>query len=233
MPKPIYVVVEGLDGAGKTSLIKCIAKLLGENVRVVREPGGTPLAEEIREITKRTNFTEFVNDGTDQLLMAASRSQSLSEVVAPALRDGCNVIGDRCYWSTLAYNCRTQESYNQYWNLHQVYGKPFADPDLYVYVDVDPAIGLARVSGRGGPDRYEARGLDYFRQVRSRYGKIVLATTTPVIVIDGTRPLIESFTKLERVLPDFLARLDGDNPIRLTNEDRTIIEKIPAVADNW
>lgn len=231
--KPVYIPVEGLDGGGKSTLIKTVHEILGENTRVVREPGGTPMGEAIRALTKRTDFSEVINNGTDQLLMAASRSQSLSTVVAPALRDGINVIGDRCYWSTLAYNCPTQVMFEQYWALHEIYGKPYADPDLYIYVDVEPAVGLARVRSRNEPDRYEARGVEYFQRVREQYGRLVMFIDKPVIVIDGNRPLSDSVEKLKRVLPEYLARLDDNIPIGLSNEDREIITKIFPIANQW
>ena len=172
MMKAKFIVIEGIEGAGKSTVIKHIADFLSEqNIKYIltREPGGTELAEGIRELIKQDYNEEKVFPETEVLLLYAARLQLVENIIKPALNNNTWVIADRHDLSTLAYQAGgrgVNESFIK--NIKQATLKEFSY-DFCLFLDVDPALGLKRASGRGKLDRIERENLQFFAKVRSKY----------------------------------------------------------------
>ncbi|QCI18325.1 dTMP kinase [Buchnera aphidicola (Aphis nasturtii)] len=172
MIKNKFIVIEGLEGAGKTHACTYVKKILKKhnikNVILVRQPGSTPVSEEIRKIIK-TYYTEKITKKTELLLIYAARMQLVETIIKPALKRGDWVISDRHDLSSLAYQGGglgiSENMINQLKNLLL---KDFI-PDLTLYLDVTPEIGLKRAFKRNTLDRIENRSLKFFKKTRKSY----------------------------------------------------------------
>jgi dTMP kinase len=166
-----FIVVEGLEGAGKSSVIARLTEVLrqyGLQVVNTREPGGTPMAEAIRDCVKQ-DWNEKVTQETELLLMYAARSQLVENVIKPALERGSWVIGDRHDLSSVAYQGGGRGvSLDTLTSLRRMTLGDFA-PNFTLYLDIDPQIGLQRARGRGELDRIEQSGLAFFQRARQTY----------------------------------------------------------------
>lgn len=190
-----FISFEGPDGAGKSTVIQAIktklAPILNTAVLVTREPGGSAIAEEIRNLILDINHPEM-DDWTEALLYAASRRQHLTEVIAPALAKGSVVLCDRYVDSSIAYQGGGRQ-------LGLVKVKALNDfaiqgqlPDLTLYLDVPVQIGLARIQKNGQHlDRLEAQKLDFHERVRQAYLKLVQQNPQRIVNIDATAPLAD------------------------------------------
>jgi|AntRauMFilla1563_2_1112583.scaffolds.fasta_scaffold31746_2 dTMP kinase len=170
--KAAFVVVEGLEGAGKSTVINAIENfftMLGHSVIRTREPGGTPMAEAIRDCVKQTWKDETVTQETELLLMYAARSQLVHNIILPALANNIFVIGDRHDLSSVAYQGGGRQVPLE--NLQLLKRLTLGDftPDLTLYLDIEPSVGLARAKGRGELDRIELSGLAFFERARETY----------------------------------------------------------------
>lgn len=170
--KAAFVVVEGLEGAGKSTVINALKDFFtsrGHKVICTREPGGTPMAEAIRDCVKQTWANEVVTQETELLLMYAARSQLVHNVILPALANNTFVIGDRHDLSSIAYQGGGRQVPLE--NLQQLKQLTLGDftPDFTLYLDIEPSIGLARAKGRGALDRIELSGLAFFQRARQTY----------------------------------------------------------------
>jgi dTMP kinase len=187
---PSFIVVEGLEGAGKSSVIALIKAFLegkGLDVECVREPGGTPMAEAIRDCVKQT-WNEEVTQETELLLMYAARSQLVKNVIQPALANNKWVIGDRHDMSSVAYQGGGRGiDLETLTTLRKMTLGNF-EPDLVLYLDVEPSEGLARARGRGELDRIELSGLSFFERARSAY-KMIVEASDKAIQIDAMQAM--------------------------------------------
>ena len=189
----MFITFEGGEGTGKTTLIKTIAKILSESHDVVtsREPGGSTIAEAIREIILDPKY-KGVTPYTEALLLAASRAQHLDEVILPALAKNKIVLCDRYLDSSLAYQAYARDlgfkfilSINQYATEHL--------PNLTFYIDLDPKVGMSHISGRDKYDRLDQETIDFHNKVRAGYLKVASMYPERVVTIDGNQS-IESIT---------------------------------------
>lgn len=166
-----FIVIEGLEGAGKSTAIAICQQFLAQhNIDFVnvREPGGTPIAEALRNIVKDSHDEDLASE-TELLLMYAARSQLLHNVIRPALAKGQWVLGDRHNLSSQAYQGGGREiAASTLAALGDIVLKGLK-PDLTIYLDIDPAVGLARAKGRGELDRIEKQALSFFERTRARY----------------------------------------------------------------
>ncbi|QCI21648.1 dTMP kinase [Buchnera aphidicola (Hyadaphis tataricae)] len=174
MQKNKFIVIEGLEGAGKTHACKCIRNTLQEhnikNIILVRQPGGTPIAEKIRQLTKKISQEKIVKE-TELLLMYAARIQLVETIIKPALKNGKWVISDRHSLSSLAYQGGGLGIKKKIiLQLHDLFLKNFF-PDLTIYLDVTPKIGLKRVANRSLLDQIESRSVNFFKKTRAVYLK--------------------------------------------------------------
>jgi len=191
-----FIVIEGLEGAGKTTARNVVIDTLKAqgvtNLVFTREPGGTVLAEKLRSLVLdiKSVGEETITDHAEVLLFYAARVQLVETVIKPALARGACVIGDRHDLSTQAYQGGGRGiDPAMLATLRQTVLGDFA-PDLTLYLDVTPEVGLKRARARGELDRIEQESLDFFNRTRARY--LELAAATPSIqTIDATRSLDE------------------------------------------
>ncbi|EOL8937991.1 dTMP kinase [Cronobacter dublinensis] len=189
-----YIVIEGLEGAGKTTarnlVVETLKSLGVTDLTFTREPGGTALAEKLRSLVLdiKSVGDEVITDNAEVLLFYAARVQLVETVIKPALARGEWVIGDRHDLSTQAYQGGGRGIDRALLTtLRQAVLGDFA-PDLTIYLDVDPRIGLERARARGELDRIEQESLDFFNRTRARY--LELAATDPrIVTIDACQTL--------------------------------------------
>lgn len=203
-----FIVIEGLEGAGKTTARDAIVATLHArgiiDLVFTREPGGTPLAEQLRVLVKQGIEGEQVTDKAELLMLYAARVQLVETVIKPALARGAWVIGDRHDLSSQAYQGggRGLDSELMQTLRDAVLGD--FRPDLTLYLDVTPDIGLQRARARGELDRIEQESLRFFERTRARY--LALAAKDPTILtIDATQSLTDVTTSLQTVLDSWLA----------------------------
>lgn len=200
-----FIVVEGLEGAGKSSVMACIADTLkARNIDFIttREPGGTPMAEAIRECVKHP-WDEDVAQETELLLMYAARVQLLTNRIKPALAAGQWVVGDRHDLSSQAYQGGGRGIDDDIMqSLKHIALKDFK-PDLTLYLDVDPQVGLERARGRGELDRIELSGLAFFERTRKRYLELAEQDDS-IVTISAMQPMQKVHDDVVAVLTEYL-----------------------------
>lgn len=182
-----YVAIEGIDGAGKSTVARLVARRLeaqGTSVTEVREPGGTAAGEAIREIL--LGHGSHLDDWTEALLFAAARAELAATVVAPALARGDVVISDRSYHSSLAYQGAGRGLGVDAVRSVNETGLRGLVPDLVVLLRLDAARGLAR---EDGVDRISAEGLAFQQRVEEGYAALAAADPGRFVVVDATRPV--------------------------------------------
>ena len=204
-----FIVIEGLEGAGKSTAITLCQTFFNEqgiSLNLVREPGGTPLAESLRRLVKQAEQEE-VTPETELLLMYAARSQLLHHVIRPKLTAGQWVLADRHDWSSQAYQGGGR-------GLSQETIGHLSDcvlsgltPDLILYLDIDPKIGLARARGRGALDRIEQEDLAFFQRTRARYLELA-ASEANCVSIDASQAMADVHREILAVLSDFYQRVN-------------------------
>lgn len=203
-----FIVIEGLEGAGKTTARDAIVATLRargiHDLVFTREPGGTPLAEQLRVLVKQGIEGEQVTDKAELLMLYAARVQLVETVIKPAMARGAWVIGDRHDLSSQAYQGggRGVDAGLMQTLRDTVLGD--FRPDLTLYLDVTPDIGLQRARARGELDRIEQESLHFFERTRARY--LALAAEDPTIItIDATQSLADVTASLQLALDGWLA----------------------------
>ena len=197
-----FIVIEGLEGAGKSTALRHVVAWLQQHgvarIEQTREPGGTPLAERMRTIVKEVH-EEPLTMQAELLLMYASRVQLVENRIKPALAEGAWVVGDRHDLSSQAYQGGGRGiDTHLITQIKQAVLGDFA-PDLTLYLDIDPALGLTRARARGELDRIELEQLSFFERTRARY--LTLAAADPRIhVIDASQCEAEVAAAIARVL---------------------------------
>ncbi|CAI2294542.1 dTMP kinase [Vibrio parahaemolyticus] len=209
MMKANFIVVEGLEGAGKSTAIKTVLDTLKqagiENIVNTREPGGTPLAEKMRALVKEEHEGEELKDMTELLLLYAARVQLVENVIKPALANGQWVVGDRHDLSSQAYQGGGRQiDASLMKNLRDTTLGDFK-PAFTLYMDIDPRIGLERARGRGELDRIEKMDISFFERTRERY--LEIANADPSIVVINAEQSIEEVSRdIQDTLNEWLSR---------------------------
>jgi dTMP kinase len=190
-----FITLEGIEGAGKSTIARYVSDwLMGQGiaVRLTREPGGTPLAERVRQIVLERG-TEPLSAVTETLLMFAARALHVENLIAPALRAGQWVVCDRFTDATRAYQGSGRGVDAALIDTLARTVHPQLAPDRTLLLDLPVAAGLARARERGGhgADRFEAETIGFFERVRAGY--LALAHREPgrIHVIDASGPLAE------------------------------------------
>ena len=204
----VFITVEGIEGVGKTTNMAFIQDYLQSHqvsLRVTREPGGTPLAEQIRSLLL-TSHDESLNDDAELLLVFAARAQHLSQLIKPALENGFWVLSDRFTDATYAYQGGGRGlSMQMIADLENaVQGE--LRPDLTLLLDVPVKVGLARAGQRGELDRFEREKQAFFEKVRETYLQRAAAEPERFCIIDASQPLAAVQADIKAVLKPFLAR---------------------------
>ena len=193
MKQAKFIVIEGLEGAGKSTAINAVLETLKQagigNIRNTREPGGTALAEKLRELVKQEHEGEELQDMTELLLMYAARVQLVENVIKPALNSGTWVVGDRHDMSSQAYQGGGRQIARE--TMQALKQTTLGDfkPDLTLYLDIDPRVGLERARGRGELDRIEKMDMGFFDRTRERY--LELANQDDSVLIINAEQAIE------------------------------------------
>ncbi|MFS1461520.1 dTMP kinase [Vibrio lentus] len=181
-----FIVVEGLEGAGKSTAINAIVETLKAagvaDIVNTREPGGTVLAEKMRSLVKEEHEGETLQDMTELLLMYAARVQLVENVIKPALDSGKWVLGDRHDMSSQAYQGGGRQIARTTMESLKETTLGGFKPDLTLYLDLDPRVGLERARGRGELDRIEKMDISFFDRTRERYLEIAEQDETVLVV---------------------------------------------------
>jgi dTMP kinase len=203
----VLITIEGLDGAGKTTLASALASALragGRRVELLREPGGVAAAERARELVKDPSLR--VGARAEALLFAAARAQLVEEAVAPLLADGAWVILDRFVDSSLAYQGGGRGLGVEAVRAINDFGTGGLRPDRTLLLRADPGLGRSRQEGRGeAPDRLEGEAEAFFTTVAATYDELAAAEPERFVVIDASLPPDE-------VLAAALAALERGGP---------------------
>ena len=206
--KSKFIVIEGLEGAGKTTAREAVVEVLQQHgihdIVFTREPGGTPLAEQLRVLVKQGIEGEQVTNKAELLMLYAARVQLVENVIKPALARGAWVVGDRHDLSSQAYQGggREMEAALMTTLRDAVLGD--FRPDLTLYLDVTPEIGLQRARARGALDRIEQESLRFFERTRARYLALAQADAS-IVTVDATQAIDEVTTSLKAALHRWLA----------------------------
>ncbi|MGG4663007.1 dTMP kinase [Providencia vermicola] len=204
-----FIVIEGLEGAGKTTAINTVVDTLNHaginDIVFSREPGGTPLAEKLRELIKQGIEGDKVTDKAELLMLYAARVQLVDTVIKPALAAGKWVVGDRHDMSSQAYQGGGRQiDRHLMQSLRDLVLGDFK-PDLTLYLDLSPELGLQRARSRGELDRIEKESLAFFERTRERYLELAAADKS-IITIDASQNIEQVQNDIRTVLLKWLAK---------------------------
>jgi dTMP kinase len=191
--KSKFIVIEGGEGSGKSSLISYAKEYFGNQVIVTREPGGSEYAETIREVALKNALAKQACSETMMCLMFAARYDHIKNKIKPALEEGKIIISDRFDGSSYAYNVWAQSEGGVdklFWNLREVMD---IKPDVYVFVDVEISEGLKRARTRNKSteegNHFDDREVKFHEKVKEGYVKFL--SHVHHVTVDANRPLEE------------------------------------------
>lgn len=200
-----FIVIEGLEGAGKSTAVATVTQWLQERqiaYSLTREPGGTPLAEKLRELLKYYD-EEAITPASELLMMYAARSQLLENKIKPDLAKGLWVVGDRHDLSSRAYQGGGRGiAMNKLDELRAITLGDFR-PNLTLYLDIDPVQGLSRARERGALDRIEQQAIDFFQRARRVYQREVAADPKRIKQINAGADIEAVSAQIRGVLDAF------------------------------
>jgi len=186
-----FITFEGIEGVGKSTNIAHFTHAIekrGHTVLTTREPGGTPMAERIRDLVAE-HGDESMPDIAELLLVFASRALHVNNVIQPALTNGTWVICDRFTDSSRAYQGGGRGLPQKYINLLADWVQGDLRPDLTILLDAPVEIGMSRVEQRSDPDRFEIERSEFFTRVRESYLSLAAAEPDRFFVVDATQDL--------------------------------------------
>ena len=204
----LFITIEGIEGAGKSSNIAFTESLLrshGHDLLLTREPGGTPLGEELRELLLGHTH-DGMHDLTELLLMFAARAEHLHNKILPALEAGQWVICDRFTDATYAYQGGGRQLDTSAIATLENLVQGNRRPDLTLLLDLPVETGLARAAKRSAPDRFERQRLAFFQRVREAYLQIAHQQPERVKIIDASLELDRVQEQISNILTPFLVR---------------------------
>lgn len=207
----LFITLEGPEGAGKSTNREYLAELLkqaGVEVVLTREPGGTPLAERIRELLLAPD-SEVMAVDTELLLMFAARAQHLAGVIRPALARGAVVLCDRFTDATYAYQGGGRGLAHERIAILEQFVQGDLRPDLTLVFDLPVEVGLARAAARGKLDRFEQEQQSFFEAVRQTYLARAAQAPERYRVLDAAQPLSQVQADLAGLFPMLLERVRG------------------------
>lgn len=203
----MFITIEGPEGSGKSSVTKKVAEMLekdGEQVVMTREPGGTPIAEQIRNVILDKANTKM-DSMTEALLYAASRRQHLVEKVWPLSKEGKIVISDRFIDSSLAYQGGARGlGIDRILDLNMTYATDGYSPDLTLLFDLEPEIGLARIAANATREvnRLDLEKIEFHKQVRQTFLDLAKRFPERFVVIDASKSFDEVVANTYKVVKD-------------------------------
>lgn len=210
MQRGKFISIEGVEGAGKSTVIKCIKDYLTKaNIEAVwtREPGGTPLAEKIRELVLSPKLDESMTAEMELLLMFAARAQHVQKLILPSLHAGQWVASDRFIDASYAYQGGgrhmplEQITTLDKWTVGAMY------PDLTILLDLPPELGFERADKRGTErDRIEQEKIEFFTRVRAAYLERAKQDPARIKIVDASMPLFAVENHVCAILDKFIKR---------------------------
>lgn len=206
MQRGKFLTIEGTEGVGKSTNLAFVRDWLvarGLEVVVTREPGGTPLAEEVRGLllSKRD---ESVDETAELLMVFAARAQHLAQVIKPALARGAWVLSDRFTDATYAYQGGGRGLSKSVIEQLEQLVQGNLRPDLTLILDIDVELGLNRARQRGELDRFESETIGFFERVRAAYRQRAQVAPERYAVVDAGKTLPEVQAEIDRVLAALL-----------------------------
>lgn len=207
-----FIVIEGLEGAGKSTAMKYVQHWLNSKglpdsrIELTREPGGTVLAEKMRDIVKMDVPDEPLDDKAELLIMYAARVQLVEHKIKPALANNKVVIGDRHNWSSLAYQGGGRGIDVDLINEIKSVALGDFKADFTLFLDIEPALGLSRARSRGELDRIERLALDFFNRSREVF-KALTAAEVNAVCIDASQCFSDVENAINQQLNQWLASL--------------------------
>ncbi|HHW99857.1 MAG TPA: dTMP kinase [Acholeplasmataceae bacterium] len=198
-----FISFEGGEGSGKTTVIERLSNelnQLGYNIVKTREPGGSKIAEQIRDVILAIDNTnmDFL---TEAYLYAASRRQHLVDIIIPALNEEKIVLCDRFIDSSLAYQGYARElGIEKVYKINEFVTNGFL-PDLTIYIDVDPSIGLKRIkSNNRKVDRLDMEAITFHQKVRQGYLEVAKLYSNRIRIVDGNRDIEEIYNEIKNIV---------------------------------
>ncbi|MBB1520823.1 dTMP kinase [Aquipseudomonas guryensis] len=207
----LFITLEGPEGAGKSTNREYLAERLREQgieVLLTREPGGTPLAERIRELLLAPSDEQMAAD-TELLLVFAARAQHLAQVIVPALARGTVVLCDRFTDATYAYQGGGRGLSTARIAQLESFVQGELRPDLTLVFDLPVEVGLSRAAARGRLDRFEQEGQNFFEAVRQTYLQRAAAAPARYRVLDAAQSLAGVQQSIDQLLPEILEHCRG------------------------
>lgn len=204
--KGLFIVLDGGEGSGKTTLLAKVKEHYGDRVVVTREPGGSPYAEEIRNLILHSSYAGQADAKTMFFLFWAARFDHLKNVIIPALESGKMVISDRFDSSTFAYQIMAQQAVELerlFWQLRLEYLGEYR-PDMYVYLDLDPKIGLLRKTAQKDErkNHFDERKLDFHKALRKGFKEFLTDDTHGIkgAIISAKRSKEEVWEEFNKII---------------------------------
>jgi len=197
--KGMFITLEGVDGAGKSSHLDWLAAWFrerGQRVRMTREPGGTPVGEKLREIV----LHEPMHPETEALIMFAARREHIAAVIRPALEAGEVVISDRFTDASFAYQCGGRGLDEARLEALEAWVHADLQPDLTLLFDLPTEIAAHRLASARSPDRFEREQADFHARVRAAYLRRAQRHPGRIRVVDGSRSLDSVRAQLAAIL---------------------------------
>ncbi len=201
-----FITVEGIEGAGKTTCMQVVTEVIeGQDITAIhtREPGGTDLGEDLRNLLLGHKHTGM-SDDAELLMMFAARAEHIAQKIKPALDDGKWVLCDRFTDATYAY-----QGYGRGIRLEKIAGlenwvQGELRPDLTLLMDLPVEVGMERAGKRSAPDRFESEARDFFERIRQGYLSIAAEHPSRVKVIDASKDLPDVQAQVRVAIEDFV-----------------------------
>ncbi|MGI0116555.1 dTMP kinase [Zooshikella sp. RANM57] len=203
-----FITLEGGEGVGKSTNLAFIIndiKKRGLSVVKTREPGGTPIAEQVRELLLH-HADEALDPTAELLLVFAARAQHLAQVIKPSLNAGKIVVSDRFTDASFAYQGAGRGLSIMVLETLEALVQQTLQPDLTLLLDLPVAVGMARVAKRGQSDRFEQQQHDFFERVRVGYLARAKAYPERFRIIDAAQPLADVQQQIRQVLDEFFSK---------------------------
>ncbi|MEO1925044.1 MAG: dTMP kinase [Gammaproteobacteria bacterium] len=206
MQQSLFITLEGVEGAGKSTLMSYVAEILsnsGKDVLQTREPGGTKTGEQIRNILlNKNNIT--VTDDTELLLMFAARAQHISEIILPALSSGKVVLCDRFTDASYAYQGGGRGIETSRIETLEEWVQQGLKPNLTLLFDLDVETGLRRAGNRSEADRFELEEMSFFERIRTCYLQRAKNEAERFRIIDAAQTFDHVKQQIQDILKEYL-----------------------------
>jgi dTMP kinase len=203
-----FITLEGMEGAGKSTQLRVVRDYLRErdiSVLTTREPGGSPIAERIRDILLDPSCSGMASDA-ELLLVFAARAEHVSKTILPALERGAWVVCDRFTDATYAYQGGGRGLDNARIAVLEDSVQGALRPDLTLLLDLAVPDGLARAGRRSAPDRFESESLRFFEDVRAAYLERARQFPGRIRIVDASAPVVEVSTRVRELIRAFIAQ---------------------------